>query len=363
MRVTQVLYSGLGGHGGCWRSLIEAENSTWNHSAIFYGIEPCLEEYQELCQIHDIPYLAALKSGRFDWGNWVEIWRFLKQQSPDIVLCHQSSLVPLVILYCWFYAKDWVYVEHQTPKLRVLSHWFASYWAQVAASGVVFLTQEAKEMILRALPFIPRKTYSDVIANGVDINFFHPDEAKTIAEENYFRLGMAARVVPIRDQASVIRCCLALRRLGYDCQVTLAGEGPELTALRRLIEKEQAEKWVSLEGHLVYEKMADWYRSLDIYLHLTYGETLSMSLLQAMASGLPVVASDIPGVRNLVVPEAGGEVVPNDDLQAQIKVLEALLNSQQERLARGEKAREKAKGCYSQEAMYSSYNEFFQTIL
>jgi len=60
------------------------------------------------------------------------------------------------------------------------------------------------------------------------------------------------------------------------------------------------EDCVDLTGYLTPDRLAVGVRSLDIYLHASAGETLSISILQAMATGLPIVGSDVPGISGLL---------------------------------------------------------------
>jgi len=66
MRVTQILYSGLGGHGSVVFSLLDADKKKeWQPALIFYGIEDVLPEYENVCRKKDIPFLYIRKKSGF----------------------------------------------------------------------------------------------------------------------------------------------------------------------------------------------------------------------------------------------------------------------------------------------------------
>jgi len=72
----------------------------------------------------------------------------------------------------------------------------------------------------------------------------------------------------------------------------------------------------------------DLLRSLDIYAHASLGETMSNSIMQAMAVGLPIIAGAVPGVTNMVVPEVG-VLYPSSDEQALEKEIAAFLDNKE----------------------------------
>lgn len=109
------------------------------------------------------------------------------------------------------------------------------------------------------------------------------------------------------------------------------------------------------------EVVAPWLRKLDIYVHATEGETLSTSLLQAMSTGLPIIASDIPGVNNLLaVGEDYGVCVPNDVNSFAMEILNMIENPNQ-RAALGLRARQRILNNYSNQMMLNRYLELIDS--
>jgi len=85
-----------------------------------------------------------------------------------------------------------------------------------------------------------------------------------------------------------------------DWHLSLAGDGQTFNDIERIIKEENLHENITLNGNINEEELITWFQELDIYAHATEGETLSTSMLQAMACGLPIIASDVPGVNNLI---------------------------------------------------------------
>jgi glycosyltransferase involved in cell wall biosynthesis len=99
--------------------------------------------------------------------------------------------------------------------------------------------------------------------------------------------------------------------------------------------------------------------SFDVFLQASHSEGFSNSILQAMACGRPVVATDVGGNRELV-DEASGFLVPAGDRAAVVRGLEALVGDRERRLAAGKAARERAASTFSKARMVERYEDTFE---
>ena len=172
-------------------------------------------------------------------------------------------------------------------------------WGQ----AVIFLTRENMAGYpLRRLPLRGLRRQV-VIPNGVDTARFVRRSRAARALGAPVVLGMAARFVPGKDFDTLVRGLAILHaEHGPDCpQLLLAGDGPSRAGTHALVERLGLRDHVRFLGHLPETQMPDFMDGLDIYVQLTDGEAFSMSLIQACASGLPVITSDVPGVRDVFV--------------------------------------------------------------
>ncbi|UUO05918.1 glycosyltransferase family 4 protein [Blastopirellula sp. J2-11] len=99
-----------------------------------------------------------------------------------------------------------------------------------------------------------------------------------------------------------------------DAKLVLVGEGPQESQLRERIESLRLQERVFLPG--VFDDVSDLLDAADFFLLPSHEEGMSLSLLEAMAAGLPVIATDIPGNRQLVESGRNGLLFPVDDVAA-----------------------------------------------
>jgi glycosyltransferase involved in cell wall biosynthesis len=140
-----------------------------------------------------------------------------------------------------------------------------------------------------------------VIPNGLDLQRFRPGQARAAGP---VRIGMAARFTAIKRFDLLVGAMAELKRHHPQrvLELSLAGHGETLEAVRAQATAAGLADRVRFEGMLGDDALADWMRGLDIYAHASAGETLSLALLQAMATERPIVASDVAGIDTLLGP-------------------------------------------------------------
>ena len=366
LRVTQVLYSGLGGHAGVAFALIAGDTERkWSSSLLFVGIEPLAPAYRARSKELRVPHESVLSRKSRPWLSWGEIYRALRRLAPDVVLLHSISSLPAVLPYCLIHRARLIAVEHTSAPLKTKSERLMSSLALAFSRKVVVLTDEYKNSHLSgslgADWCIQKVT---VIPNGVDVLRFSPEP--TAATPAPFRIGMAGRFTASKRQDLLVRALHQVMDLRPDVEweLTLAGDGPCLESARQLARTLGVEPRVRFEGHLDELALLDWFRSLDVYAHATEAETLSVSMLQAMAVALPLVGSVAPGVTDLL--KNGNEqlgLLVENSAQAFAAAFCELQSSSERRLELGSASRARACRAYSQEAMFCSYNDLMQECL
>ena len=107
------------------------------------------------------------------------------------------------------------------------------------------------------------------------------------------------------------------------------------------------------------KELLDFLWSLDIYVHASLGETMSNAILQAMACGIPVVASDVPGINNMIQHNITGMLVPPLEPGLLALELNELISNKEERERLGKAARSFAKEKFSNFTMFEEYKKVF----
>ena len=148
---------------------------------------------------------------------------------------------------------------------------------------------------------------SQVVPNIVDLQRFRPADA---APRGSARLLVARNLEPIYDNATALRAFALLSRARPDATLTVAGSGPQLAELQALAAELGVSGRVTFTGRLDRDAMAAAYREADVLLNPSLVDNMPNSLLEAMASGVPVVSTDVGGVPFIVTHERTALLVP-----------------------------------------------------
>ena len=156
-----------------------------------------------------------------------------------------------------------------------------------------------------------------------------------------FRIGMVARLEAHKDQPTLIRAAGLLGRRGLDCEVWLIGEGSRRRELETLIAAEDLRDRVRLLG--MRRDVPELVGQLDLFVFATTpDEGLGIALIEAMAAGVPVVASDVGACREVLDDGALGLLVPPRDPVALADAILRVRDEPAAAAARAERARRKA---------------------
>ena len=154
------------------------------------------------------------------------------------------------------------------------------------------------------------------VAKGVDVERFRPTGPNLRAE-----LGLdgkrvilsVARFVPIKNVSLLVEAMAALAERDALAHLVLVGEGPELRNLRGHVARLGLQQRVTFAGHVRHDQLAPFYRTADLFALGSEFDNSPNVVLEAMACGLAVVATDVGGVAEYVAAGTGGELVPARD--------------------------------------------------
>ncbi len=178
------------------------------------------------------------------------------------------------------------------------------------------------------LPGILRLPVDDV-PKGVDTDQFAPDGPSLRTD-----LGLGGRpvvlavgrLVPIKRFDVLIKAFARLVAQCPDAVLLVVGDGPERGGLTRLVGRLGVAESVRLVGHVQHEQLPSWYRSADVFALSSQFDNSPNVLLEAMSSGVPIVSTDVGGVRHYVKPGINGELVPSGSSEELARSLLTLLD-------------------------------------
>jgi glycosyltransferase involved in cell wall biosynthesis len=174
-------------------------------------------------------------------------------------------------------------------------------------------------------------------------------------------LGTAGRLIPLKGVEFLLRAAATLRDEFPHVRVEIAGSGPQRPDL------EQTSARLGLTGHVKFLGWIDDLHSVlprwDVFVMPSLEEGFPIAALEAMAAGLPVVASSVGGVPELVVDGKTGWLVPPGDAEALAARLRLLLRSPEERLTMGAKARARVRDHFSLAQMTENFGKLYDELV
>ncbi|WP_322807816.1 glycosyltransferase family 4 protein [Thermanaerothrix sp.] len=155
---------------------------------------------------------------------------------------------------------------------------------------------------------------------GVDLRHFSPGEDDGLRErrgwQDAFVLLSLRSWEPIYGLDVVVRAFAEVAHDLPEVRLFLLGGGSQAPLIQRLLYENDLLDRVYLGGQVGYQRLPSFYRAADLYLSASHSDGSSVSLMEALACGLPAVVSDIPGNREWVVPGVHGWLFPDGDAHA-----------------------------------------------
>ena len=168
---------------------------------------------------------------------------------------------------------------------------------------------------------------AEVVPNVVDLERFHPPQT---ARPRAAHLVVTRNLEPIYDNATAIRAFAIVRNRVPGARLTIAGTGPDLASLRALAVELGVGDAVEFVGRLDRDAVAALYRRADIALNPSTVDNMPNSVLEALASGVPVVSTDVGGIAHIVQDGTTALLVPPRDPAAMARAVLRLLDNPRE---------------------------------
>ncbi|MFZ5982508.1 MAG: glycosyltransferase [Patescibacteria group bacterium] len=248
------------------------------------------------------------------------------------------------------------YSERFSWLYKLLSPLIRFIWKKSA--HVVANSQGLKELAQKSSP----EQVIDVIVNGVDTEEFKPRENKN-RPDGIFRILCISRLTHRKGINYLLDAFKIVRAKYPEIELVIGGEGDAEGELREQAEKLGIKNQVNFLGRIPHEKVSRIYASADVFVLPSLNEGMSNTILEAIASGLPVIATDTGGTRELVQEEKNGFVVKTKDAEDIAQKLERLIAAPNLLENMGQASREKAEDMSWKKVAkdyYSLYNEITQ---
>lgn len=329
-----------------------------------------VSDFQQRVNRPDVRFIALNKPPGHAVGLYPRIYRLLRELRPDVL--HTCNLAALeVVPLAWLARVPLrVHAEHgwdahdpngRNPRYQRLRRLYKPFVSQYVA-----VSRDLDDYLGRAIG-VPA-TRRSLIANGVDTDTFAPAHGARHAVLGcpfqpgwHWLVGTVGRLQTVKNQPLLARAFVrALREnpaMRDTARLVIVGEGP----LRAEVEQVLAEAgmadlaWLPGARHDV----ADVLRSLDLFVLPSQAEGTSCTLQEAMACGLPVVATAVGGTPDLVNEGVTGHLVPPDDEAALAQALAQAFDQPDVVARQGLAARDQAVQRFGMRGMLRQYQHLF----
>ena len=225
-----------------------------------------------------------------------------------------------------------------------------------SADAIVAVSGALKDYLVRSELVPPARIH--VVPSCGDPLFFEAPKTDYSARSP-FRLVTVGRLVEVKNKGVLIEAIARIR--GVPVELVIIGDGPLRSELEARAAALGVASRVRVPGFV--PNLADALREADAYALPSHSEGCSLSLIEAMAIGLPVVASAVPGNEEVLTGMSQSALVPPASVEGWARAIEKLaLSSDSERAALGEQVRKIALERYSPSVYVNALEDLYRAV-
>ncbi len=267
---------------------------------------------------------------KFDWFFSLKLSKYLREKKIDILHIHTGAFFHGSVAGFLARTKGVIYTEHGR---HYKEPWQLYILDQISSRCVdqIITVSEALERHLINKMRLPSSKIKTII-NGVNSEVFAPREKPQCLLDEFSIdrdikiIGTVGRLAEIKDQETLIRAFLFIKEQYENSKLFIIGEGPCEQQLKELVDKYKLKNDVIFTGNR--GDIQKFLSLFDIFVLSSLMEGTSISLLEAMSSGLPCVVTNVGGNVLLISNDVNGYTVPpGDEMLLSINILKLIENS------------------------------------
>lgn len=324
-------------------------------------------EFRQRIRRSDVAVHEIGKRPGKDPGAYLRLLRLLREMRPDVVHTRNLGTLECALVAALAGVRVRIHGEHgwdvHDPDGKVLKYKILRKLCNPFIHQFVTVSRDLQGWLVAQVGIASGKVWH--ICNGVDTQRFRPAPAARAERGNIVVVGSVLRFEPIKDPLNLVRAFLIARRQlagrRVDLRLMVAGDGPLRAKALALVVKEAAAAAVFMPG--ARNDVPDFLRALDVFVLGSQREGISNTVLEAMATGLPVVATATGGNPELVAAGVTGRLVPPGDSAALAQAIAAYAEDAQLRREHGRASRARVESEYSLTRMLKDYQLLYGSVL
>ncbi len=337
----------------------------------------CMKAYSDFRNRIENPETEVFALNRKDGGDWnarLRLFNLIRRLNPAIVhsrgISGLDSMLPALL--CGVSAR--IHGEHGRDMDDLDGNNRKGQWLRRVhrplVSHYVALSKDL-ESYLETKIGVPKRRITQIY-NGVDFRNFQPNKSgrEKIAENRFgeddsFIIGTVGRMQEVKDQVNLTKAFILLASMipekKKNLRLLMVGDGPLRSQCEALLDQAGLRDQAWLPG--ARDDIPDLMRSMDVFVLPSLAEGISNTILEAMACGIPVVATRVGGNPELVEDGVTGALVPAADPQALAGALLKYLSSPGLVASHGTAGRTRTKARFSIDAMVANYMGVYDQVL
>lgn len=339
----------VGGHGPLLQKLIDAD-----------------------IRVVQIPHLERDVSITKEFRVFHFLYKLFQDEHFDVVHLNSSKIggiggvaarlagVPRII----FTAHGFAFNEDRSWVIKLLIK--LSYWVtMLLADHTIAVSRAIKEQV-HGWPFLYNRI--SVVSNGVrPITFLETSEARTALATQFPALnlhkhwmGTLAELHPIKGLDVYIDAIAMLGDVAHRYQFVIMGEGEARRTLEQQIASHGLTDTVILLGYV--ERAPQYLKAFDTFVLPSRSEALALAVLEAGLASLPVIASNVGGIPEVITHTVSGTLVPREDKKALSEALQSVMKDPQRATDMGKQLQQTVSTTFSHERMLTETIALYERL-
>lgn len=330
-------------------------------------------DFRRRIRRNDVSFHDLDKRPGHDLGWYRRLAAVLRVLDPAIVHTRNLNALEAQFVAAWLGVPGRVHGEHGRDVFDLAGrNWKYNLLRRAARPLVhryIAVSRDLAGWLTDTVGVKPQRVTQ--IYNGVDSARFRPRAAErpAIAPPGFLDgarlvIGSAGRLVAVKDYPTLARAFIRLHGMAPEPQglrLVLIGDGPERAPCQQMLEDAGLARQAWFAGNR--DDVPDLMRLLDLFVLPSLGEGISNTVLEAMATGLPVVASRVGGNPELVQPGLTGSLFQAGDAEALARLLLAYAQDDARRQREGAAARARVEREFSLTRMAAAYQAIYEGLL
>lgn len=309
--------------------------------------------------------LKCKKIGGFNLSLILRLRDFIKERGFDIVHTHMYHANLYGRIAAWVVDVPVIFSSvHNIYRKRKLHRMLINYLLSKITDRIFVATPAVFEDVRRYDRVSAEKI--EVLPYGIDTDSFTKKYDRNIIRENLglspedYVIGNVARLEEAKGQRYLIEAIRILQDRGIKTKCLIIGSGSLEKELKELTINNKLDDTVIFPG--TRQDLPEIFSVMDVFVFPSLWEGLPLALLSAMAAGVPVIATHAGGIKDVLVDNRNGIVVPQSDPSAIAEAVKRLMSDEKLRKSLTEEAKKNIEEYYSAKVMVKKLENIYRTI-